>query len=118
MDLNAIPIVESDLEQRVDLAVLSNFVLRLSQAGMARFPNEELQTFLLDAAGLPQVRDPRALQAAGLLDDEFDLQDVRQQAPPPPSNLDKMLLASLANRVIRHQDRVSALPVRSTSTTV
>jgi hypothetical protein len=62
MDLNAIPIVESDLEQRVDLAVLWNFVLRLSQAGMPRFPNEELQTFLLDAGGSLKVSDPRALQ--------------------------------------------------------
>ena len=62
MDRNVIPTVEPDLSQRVDLAVLSNFVLHLSQAGMPMFPNEELQTFL-HAGGLPDVSDPRALRA-------------------------------------------------------
>jgi len=118
MDFNVIPTIEPDLAQRVDLDVLSNFVLRLSQAGMPLFPNEDLQTFLLDAGGLPDVSDPRALQAAGLLDDQLDMEDEKDQVsldqmknPPEPaqpgaksparSNLDKMLLASLARRMIR-----------------
>jgi len=118
MDLDVIRTVEPDLAQRVALDVLSNFVLCLSQASVPMFPNEEFQTFLLDAGGLPDVSDPRALQAAGLLADQVDLQDDKAQqslanmrnpqpkAPPPgkpPSNVDKMLLASLANRVIHHQ---------------
>ena len=118
MDFKVIPTIEPDLAQRVDLDVLSNFVLRLSQAGMPLFPNEDLQTFLLDAGGLPDVSDPRALQAAGLLDDQLDMEDEKDQVsldqmknppqpalpgakPPARSNLDKMLLASLARRMIR-----------------
>jgi len=118
MDFKVIPKIEPDLAQRVDLDVLSNFVLRLSQAGMPLFPNEDLQTFLLDAGGLPDVSDPRALQAAGLLDDQLDMEDEKDEVsldqmknppqpaqtgakPPARSNLDKMLLASLARRMIR-----------------
>jgi hypothetical protein len=110
--LDLLPKLEPDLAQRVDLDVLSNFVLRLSQAGMPMFPNDELQTFLLDAGGLPDVSDPRALQAAGLLDDQLDLADEQahtqldnlQNPQPTPQpgggNLNKMLLASLARRII------------------
>jgi hypothetical protein len=132
-DPATMPIIEPDLAQRVDLDVLSNYVLRLSQAGMPMFPNEDLQTFILDAGGLPDVSDPRALQAAGMLDEQLDLQDDKDQAgldqqqaqaaqakdptavnplqkpkagPPgekPMSNLDKMLLASLSRRIIQRQ---------------
>lgn len=111
MDPNVMPKIEPDLAQRVDLDVLSNFVLRLSQAGMPMFPNEELQTFLLDAGGMPDVTDPMALQAAGLLDEQLDQKDEMADVeldnaknPPqqkPMSNLDKMLLKSLAQRMIR-----------------
>lgn len=80
MDLKVMPTIEPDLAQRVDLDVLSNFVLRLSQAGMPMFPNEDLQTYILDAGGLPDVSDPRALQASGLLDDQLDVQDAKDQA--------------------------------------
>jgi hypothetical protein len=111
------PKLVPDLAQRVDLDVLSNYVLRMSQAGMPMFPNEDLQTFLLDAGGLPDVSDPRALQAAGLLDEQLDNQDEADQAqteniknPPQPAKpgspsdrLNKMLLASLAKRIIRQQ---------------
>lgn len=118
MNPDLMPHLEPDLAQRVDLDVLSNYVLRLAQAGMPMFPNEDLQTFLLDAAGAPDVSDPRALQAAGLLDDQLDREDEKDdtvldnmQNPPEPtakpngkmSNLDKMILASLAKRMIRMQ---------------
>jgi hypothetical protein len=122
LDPDVMPTIEPDLAQRVDLDVLSNFVLRLSQSGMPLFPNDDLQTFLLDAGGLPDVSDPRALQAAGLLDEQLEMQDDKDQAsleamvnPQPPkatpqpgggaprssSNLEKMLLGSLARRMIK-----------------
>lgn len=110
------PKIEPDLAQRVDLDVLSNYVLRLSQSGMPLFPNEDLQTYILDAAGLPDVVDDRALQAAGLLDDQLDVTDEKSQVqldqmknPPDPNTpykgktpLEKMLLRELARRVIKH----------------
>jgi hypothetical protein len=121
LDQDLRPTIEPDLAQRIDLDVLSNFVLRLAQAGMPLFPNEELQSYILDAGGLPDVQDDRALQAAGLLDDQLETQDQKDQAtldrmqqaaanPPEPGKpsapggtpLEKMLLASLARRQIRH----------------
>src|SRR5206468_10618296 len=91
MDEDLMPQLEPDLAQRVDLDVLSNFVLRLSQAGMPMFPNEDLQSYILDAGGLPDVVDDRALQAAGLLDEQLEVSDAKDQAvldrmqnPPEP----------------------------------
>ena len=113
------PKIEPDLAQRVDLDVLSNFVLRMSQAGMPLFPNEDLQTYILDAAGLPDVIDAASLQAAGLLEGQLDMKDERGQVmldnlknPPEPANqntpnapgrtaLEKMLLRDLARRMVK-----------------
>lgn len=119
-DADSKPSIEPDMAQRVDLDVLSNFILRLSQAGMPLFPNEDLQSYILDAGGLPDIQDDRALQAAGLNDDQLELEDQKAQAqleriqnPPtptpqpgkPPSpgqtNLEKMILASAARRQVR-----------------
>lgn len=122
LDYDIMPKIEPDLAQRLDLDVLSNFVLRLSQAGMPLFPNEDLQSYILDAGGLPDVVDERALQAAGLLDEQLDTTDAKDQATldrmqnPPPmlappgkgpiapgrNPLEKILLASIARRAIRH----------------
>ena len=115
MDYDNMPTIQPDLAQRVDLDVLSNFVLRLSQAGMPMFPNEDLQSYILDAGGLPDVVDDRALQAAGLTDDQLQVTDDKAQAeletaqnPPQPAGagktpIEKMLLASIARRMIKMQ---------------
>lgn len=116
MDFDLMPKLEPDLAQRLDLDVLSNYVLRLSQSGMPLFPNEELQSYLSDAAGLPDVTDDRALLAAGMADQQLDREeeksdvalDQMKNPPEPPagspkSNLNKMLAASLAKRIIRLQ---------------
>lgn len=96
MELNGVddalwPKLVPDLAQRVDLDVLSNFILRISQAGMPLFPDEDLQSYIKDAAGLPDVDDSQALQAAGLLPEQLDLKDEMQetqldnaQNPPQP----------------------------------
>jgi len=127
-DMDIMPRIEPDMATRVDLDMLSNFVLRMSQAGMPMFPNEELQAYILDAAGLPDVQDERAVQAAGLTEDQLNLEDDKNEAladniinPQTPvaqpvkpagggfgkrggrTRLEKMLLASLARRVIRQQ---------------
>lgn len=78
-DFDLMPSIEPDMAQRVDLDVLSNFILRLSQAGMPLFPNDELQSYILDAGGMPDIQDDRALQAAGLQDDQLDTQDAKDQ---------------------------------------
>jgi hypothetical protein len=84
MELNGVdqglwPKLKPDLAQRVDLDVLSNFILRIAQAGMPLFPDEDLQSYIKDAAGLPDIDDSRAMQAAGLTDDQLDLEDEKSQ---------------------------------------
>lgn len=116
-DMDLMPQLEPDLATRIDLDALSNFVLRLSQSGMPLFPNEDLQSYLLDAGGLPDLVDENAMAAAGLNDEqiEIDLETSRTmldqlQNPPEPANsnasgqrspLQKMILASIARRMIR-----------------
>ena len=124
-DYDNMPKIEPDLAQRVDLDVLSNFVLRMAQSGMPLFPNEDLQTYILDAAGLPDVIDEEALQAAGLMTEQLQTEDLKDQAtlermqePPQPvagpsapgskqqpagkTPLEKMLLASIARRMTKY----------------
>ena len=119
MDLASMPKIEPDLAQRVDLDVLSNFILRMAQAGMPLFPDEDLQSYIKDAAGLPDVDDSLALQAAGLTEDQLDRQDemkdtqldqlqnpdkYQPSGPPkgsPRDNLEKMILKGYAQRKIR-----------------
>lgn len=114
MDPDILPKIEPDLAQRVDLDVLSNFVLRLSQSGMPLFPNDDLQTFLLDAGGLPDVSDPKAVQFAGMADEQLAREDEKDKVsldqmknPPEPApgspsdKLNKILKASIARRMIR-----------------
>ena len=87
LDLATMPEYEPDLSKRMDLDVLSNFVLRLSQAGMPLFPDEDVETYLRDAAGLPDIAEDSAYAdaaAAGAL---------------PAADLTKMLAATLAKRM-------------------
>lgn len=110
-DPDLMPTIEPDMAVQLDLDMLSQFVLRLSQAGMPLFPDDELQSYIRDAAGLPDVTDDAALQAAGLTPEQLAMQDEQAAAmleqaknPPegPPGNLEKMLLASIARRMVRH----------------
>ncbi len=128
MDLDRKPEIKPDLAQRVDLDVLSNYVLRMAQAGMPLFPDEDVQTYLKDAAGLPDIDDSRAMQAAGLTDEQLDMKDEQSEVqldnlknppapggPPgakkpnggagPPSarkNLETMLKGAIVQRMVRH----------------
>lgn len=54
-DLEEIPKFEPDMPERTDLDALSNFVLRMSQAGMTLFPDEETENYLRDVSGLPEL---------------------------------------------------------------
>lgn len=64
LDRDLMPQMVPDLAQRVDLDGLGTFVANLATAGMPLFPDEELETFLRDAAGLPEVTDPDATPIA------------------------------------------------------
>lgn len=65
LDQDLMPQYEPSLAQRVDLDSLGNFLLHLSQAGDPMFPDEDLDQYIRDAAGLPDARDSGARNAAG-----------------------------------------------------
>lgn len=77
LDYDKMPEIQPDLAQRVDLDVLSNFILRLSQSGMPLFPDVDLESALKDAAGLPDI----AQTASG--DIIADYMQDQQQRPMP-----------------------------------
>lgn len=115
MDTNFSPTLKPDMPQRTDLDVLSNFILRLQQAGMPMFPNDALQEFVLDAAGMPDVTGDdnyellsdlktQSLQAAA--DSATASADNLKNPPPsapgsPASNFQKMMAGSIARRMIK-----------------
>ena len=123
-DPSTAPQITPDLAQRIDLDILSNYVLRLAQSGMPMFPNEELQRYLSDAGGMPDIATPEALDFAGMSDEQIaDSKDRQLSAPTPQEQaaampapgeedkptdqrrpatpLEKMIRASLARRIIR-----------------
>lgn len=127
-DPDLMPHYEPDLAQRIDLDVLSNFVLRLSQSGMALFPNNDLQSALMDAAGLPDIADTEAAEFLSEFEGMPPMATVgplaaaatQVLAPPPPpviappgedkppqkdgppgEQLQKIMMASLARRMMK-----------------
>lgn len=89
-DQALMPEYKADLAQRVDLDSLGNYVLHLAQGGMMMFPDPDLENFLRDAAGMPDISDENAYAASGNGTD--------------PEVLKKMLKVSMARRVkkLRH----------------
>jgi hypothetical protein len=75
-----------DLAQRIDLDSLGNYILHLAQAGSQWFPDDDLENWLRDAAGMPDVSDERAFtpQAVSALGSE---------------GLKKIFMGSIAKRV-------------------
>ena len=59
MDDNLMPEFIPDMAQQIDLDILSNFILRLSQSGVQMFPDEDLEDYVRDAAGLPDAQEGR-----------------------------------------------------------
>jgi hypothetical protein len=49
-----------DMPQRLDLDGLGAFIANIASAGMPLFPDEELESYLRDAAGLPDIDSPEA----------------------------------------------------------
>ncbi len=54
MDVALMPKIIPDMAQRVDLDQLSNYILRMAQSGAAMFPDQNLENYLREAAGLPE----------------------------------------------------------------
>jgi hypothetical protein len=71
-----------DMPQRLDLDGLGTYINNLAAAGMS-FTDEETQSFLRDAAGLPEIESPEAVTAAN----------------GSPDVLKRMLMGAIAKRI-------------------
>ena len=105
LDPATMPEYVPDLAQRVDLDALSNFILRMGQAGMPLFPDENLEDFIRDAAGLPDIGEDMA-ETRDLVANVASGEDAKAM-PPDQMNaaqkkrhdLKKAIRASAARRV-------------------
>jgi N-acetyl-anhydromuramyl-L-alanine amidase AmpD len=90
LDVALMPEFQPDLAQRIDLDSIGNYVLHLAQGGMQMFPDPDLENYLRDAAGMPDISDESAYAASANATD--------------PEVLKKMLTVSMARRVkkLRH----------------
>lgn len=60
------PRFEPDMPKRVDLDVLGNYVLQMSQAGARLFPDDDLENYLRDVADLPELSEGMLADIAGI----------------------------------------------------
>jgi hypothetical protein len=98
-DRDLLPKYVPDMPQRVDLDVLSNFVLRLAQAGMPLFPNDTLQEYLTDAAGMPDISEDGASDLTGLDQPQPEISPAK--AERQRQMLEKILSGAIAKRFNR-----------------
>ena len=89
LDPRLMPEFEPDLAQRIDIAALGDFVVKLAQSGMQMFPDPDLENYLRNAAGMPDLGETAyALNADTSPEDqkESDLQaDAPGRAWPRPA---------------------------------
>lgn len=76
-----LPTYIPDMPQRLDLDILGNFVLRLSQSGMPLFPNPVLEEYLGDAAGWPDISEDNS-EAHAIVGPGAAI-DIATNAPKP-----------------------------------
>lgn len=74
LDRDTMPLLKPDMPQRLDLDGLGAFIMNLASSGMPLFPDEELEAYLRDAGGLPELGDtanPVSLQQGKLTQDSL-----------------------------------------------
>lgn len=96
------PMFAPDMPQRTDLDVLSNFVLRLSQAGMPLGPDPDTDAYLRDAAGLPDVTEEGAANILASLQADAN-------ASEQPEAVKKFIAGAIARRLVKHNYRPDLL---------
>jgi hypothetical protein len=63
-DDDVMPKFKPNMPKRLDLDSLGNFIKNVAAAGMPFFPDEEIEAFVRDAAGMPDLEDGTDPQAA------------------------------------------------------
>ena len=86
LPLELMPNFVPDLAQRIDLDSLGNYILHMAQAGAQWFPDEDLENWLRDAAGMPDISDARTFSPAAVQQVGGD-------------GIKKLLMAAFAKRV-------------------
>jgi hypothetical protein len=82
LDPALMPEYVPDLAQRIDLGAISDFVLKLAQSGMQMFPDDDLENYLRDAAGMPDKGD-----TAYADNDQTNPQDLKTTDLQTPDDL-------------------------------
>jgi len=80
------------MPQRMDLELLGDFIKNLAMAGMPMFPDDDLEHYIRDAAGFPDIEDDG---------DKSKPAAVRQLQRP---QLMKVLMGALAKRIKETRD--------------
>ena len=103
-DVATMPKYVPDLAQRADLDVLSNTILRLSQSGMPLFPDADLENWIRDAVGLPDLGEDAA-ETRDIMQDVPSGEDAKAMPQKPASagqqkrdTLKKAIKGSIARR--------------------
>lgn len=94
LDPSTMPQYRPDMPQRLDLDGLGAFINNLAAAGMALFPDEELEGYLRDAGGLPEVEDPANSKA------------VAMQTLSPPQ-MEKMFRRAMAKKILKDRGKTT-----------
>ena len=92
-DADTQPKFVPDMPQRQDLDTLSNFILRLTQSGMKLFPDPDLEGYIRDAAGLPELTEEQ-------LNDSNRGVDAGADDPNASNDVNKQITGMLARRLI------------------
>lgn len=83
LDPGLMPEYMPDLAQRIDIAALGDFVLKLAQSGMQMFPDPDLENYLRDASGLPDLADTAYAWNANTTPDSGKTSDLDVVTPRP-----------------------------------
>lgn len=94
LDRNVMPQYRPDMPQRLDLDGLGGFIGNLAAAGMPLFPDEELEGYLRDAGGLPEIDDKGNSKAIAV-------QELGKD------KLKKMLYRAMARQIKKNREALS-----------
>lgn len=81
--IDLMPQLKPDMAQRLDLDSLGAYITALGAAGMPLFPDDELQTFLREAGGLPEETPPELMTNAKNMM-AAELKGAQEAAKPQP----------------------------------
>ena len=92
-----VPKYVPDMPQRLDLDSLGTFIANIAKAGMPLFPNDEVEAFIRDAAGFPEL-------------DANDTSGQLQQQQITQADLVKMIRGAVAKQIQSRRHGNGAAP--------